>query len=114
MSISGSIDGSGFQELMTADLAGPYAQIDNLIGFNTENIVCSAVIEGLIGPGGCTESEVVYFALDYNKDGKIFDFSKNQNFKGTAFTSVPVPAAVWLFGSGLLGLTGIARKRNTA
>ena len=26
---------------------------------------------------------------------------------------VPVPAAVWLFGSGLLGLMGIARKRRT-
>lgn len=26
---------------------------------------------------------------------------------------VPVPAAVWLFGSGLLGLLGIARKKTT-
>jgi len=24
---------------------------------------------------------------------------------------VPVPAAVWLFGSGLLGLLGIARRK---
>jgi len=24
---------------------------------------------------------------------------------------VPIPAAVWLFGSGLLGLIGIARKK---
>lgn len=29
-------------------------------------------------------------------------------------TPVPVPAAVWLFGSGLLGLTDIARKRKAA
>ncbi|HSH29273.1 MAG TPA: VPLPA-CTERM sorting domain-containing protein [Thiohalobacter sp.] len=27
-------------------------------------------------------------------------------------TVVPVPAAVWLFGSGLLGLVGIARRRR--
>jgi len=26
---------------------------------------------------------------------------------------VPVPAAVWLFGSGLLGLVGFARKKKT-
>jgi len=26
--------------------------------------------------------------------------------------AVPVPAAVWLFGSGLLGLVGIGRRRN--
>jgi hypothetical protein len=28
-------------------------------------------------------------------------------------TTVPVPAAVWLFGSALLGLAGIARRRET-
>ena len=27
--------------------------------------------------------------------------------------AVPVPAAVWLFGSGLLGLVGIARRKKT-
>jgi hypothetical protein len=27
-------------------------------------------------------------------------------------SSVPVPAAVWLFGSGLLGLIGIARRKK--
>lgn len=27
-------------------------------------------------------------------------------------SSVPVPAAVWLFGSGLLGLVGVARRRS--
>jgi hypothetical protein len=27
---------------------------------------------------------------------------------------VPIPAAVWLFGSGLIGLIGIARRRSTA
>lgn len=27
-------------------------------------------------------------------------------------TAVPVPAAVWLFGSGLLGLVGIARRKK--
>ena len=27
--------------------------------------------------------------------------------------AVPVPAAVWLFGSGLLGLIGVARKKKT-
>ncbi len=30
------------------------------------------------------------------------------------FNVVPVPAALWLFGSGLLGLVGLARKRKRA
>lgn len=29
-------------------------------------------------------------------------------------SAVPVPAAVWLFGSGLLGLAGVARRRKAA
>ncbi|MCK4707388.1 MAG: VPLPA-CTERM sorting domain-containing protein [Gammaproteobacteria bacterium] len=34
-------------------------------------------------------------------------------FGGSVSTStVPVPAAVWLFGSGLLGLIGVARRRS--
>ena len=30
----------------------------------------------------------------------------------TAVSAVPVPAAVWLFGSGLLGLVGVARRKR--
>ena len=29
-------------------------------------------------------------------------------------SAVPVPAAVWLFGSGLLGLVGISRRKKEA
>lgn len=39
----------------------------------------------------------------------------SQDFTVTASASVvPAPAAVWLFGSGLLGLIGIARRKTRA
>lgn len=41
---------------------------------------------------------------------------QHATFKGTTAdvmpTIVPVPAAVWLFGSGLLGLVGVARRKK--
>ncbi len=43
----------------------------------------------------------------------IFDsavFLQAGSLSGTETTTVPVPAAVWLFGSGLLGLIGAARR----
>jgi hypothetical protein len=33
---------------------------------------------------------------------------------GNNASVVPVPAAVWLFGSGLMGLVGVSRRRKTA
>ncbi len=32
---------------------------------------------------------------------------------GVSLSAVPVPAAVWLFGSGVLGLVAVARRRNS-
>ena len=44
-------------------------------------------------------------------DGPFSNNSANFNFTAAA---VPVPAAVWLFGSGLLGLVGVARRKKSA
>jgi hypothetical protein len=35
-------------------------------------------------------------------------------YQGIVTSAVPVPPSVWLFGSGLLGLVGIARRKRTA
>ena len=43
-----------------------------------------------------------------NKNGKTLELSHLSIY---ASTVVPVPAAVWLFGSGLIGLIGLARRK---
>lgn len=55
---------------------------------------------GFIGQvaGGITESSVV-------------TASKTINFDGSSVQAVPVPAAAWLFGSALAGLTVIRRRK---
>ncbi len=53
-------------------------------------------------------------ALDYDL-GCITPGSQNIAGSGNcsivSVSPVPVPAAIWLFGSGLLGLTGLARRK---
>ncbi len=52
-------------------------------------------------------------ATDYSPSGVFYDnlcFDAAGGCGGVP--EVPVPAAVWLFGSGLLGLVGVARRRK--
>jgi hypothetical protein len=41
-----------------------------------------------------------------------FNYNFNANLTPVIVDPIPVPAAVWLFGSGLLGLVGVARRRK--
>ena len=51
---------------------------------------------------------------DFDSSNFCCDFD-GDDFDGTwtsaSVSAVPVPAAAWLFGSGLLGLTGMARRK---
>ena len=59
------------------------------------------------------------YVLDYFAKVPVGDAS---GFGGAGYTlhlegsvvPIPIPAAVWLFGSGLLGLVGVARRRKLA
>lgn len=45
--------------------------------------------------------------------GQAFDFG-DYTLSVNSVSAVPVPAAAWLFGSGLTGLIGLARRRRAA
>jgi hypothetical protein len=48
-------------------------------------------------------------------DGTPYSEKFNVTLNGVAAVvpEVPVPAAVWLFGSGLIGLVGVARRKRS-
>ena len=64
------------------------------------------------------------FYADRFEDGAWLSEIEGEIFRGVLpgntgsmwvnIAAVPIPAAVWLFGSGLLGLIGIARRKKTA
>lgn len=68
------------------------------------------------GGEGTFDGELVYTGGSL-KGSLDFGFIE-ATFSGSDFAAkikvetVPVPAAVWLFGSGLIGLVGVARRRN--
>lgn len=80
-------------------------------------------VETLDDLGSGNFGVVVRYVGTIDDPGGSFDgFAANWRLEGTMSIGggqppepIPVPAAVWLFGSGLVGLVGVARrKRNTA
>ena len=60
---------------------------------------------------------VLWSANAINNRGQIAGITVNTNTNeqhGFLLTPVPLPGAIWLFGSGLLGLTGMARRMKAA
>lgn len=52
--------------------------------------------------------------ISFSTTGNMGDsFTSDQIFSGDIINQpVPVPAAIWLFGSGLIGLVGVARRKK--
>ena len=49
----------------------------------------------------------IWFASDFDGGGSVAGL-----WNGITISAVPVPAALWLFGSGLIGLIGVARRKK--
>jgi hypothetical protein len=118
-----SIFGSGLLYSTQQDINGWYQTCDaGFSGTVTKNCLYDG---GNFGSAGAPVKNQVWMlaSADGNGDGVMgipmmpggpfqgFSFNFNANLTATP-DPIPIPAAVWLFGSGLLGLVGVARRRK--
>ena len=79
--------------------------------FLASRCLSHALTRYLLGPSAF---ELVFnpFALGVGGFGSEASFDTLQLELVSAVSTVPVPAAAWLFGTGLLGLLGFARRKE--
>ena len=69
------------------------------------------------GCGDCvssiSESDTFELSFDVTTGQTIFFEADTEVWLGSQISPIPVPAAVWLFGSGLIGLVGVARRKKS-
>jgi hypothetical protein len=94
------------------------AWITNIVFDAGERITGLSLISGNITDLGLAailnfSDNSVHIRYDVGAGNPTFDFTggRAQFQITTDVSAVPVPAAVWLFGSGLMGLLGFNRKR---
>lgn len=85
------------------------------MGGDTANFASDTGIAS-ISCGACGDGDA--YVLDYEAHVPLEDPSMFGgalyvlHLEGVITSAVPVPAAAWLFGSGLLGLVGVARRKK--
>lgn len=112
-------------DLLVWDFFVQNGTIDNLLG-TVDGIAVNALSN--VGPGNFTVATVQFQAVGVGTTSLVLsEYALNTFASGgspinpsfsngsvTVLSAVPIPGAVWLFGSGLFGLISVARKHNNA
>ena len=81
---------------------------------NGTTVSQSFTIDGLRdGADGIEDFETFIFTPGFTDLTRVEVGSVIFSMDNLVVSAVPVPAAVWLFGSGLLGLVGVARRKSS-
>lgn len=92
-----------------------YTNSSNPLDFSFPNF-CTSVGVAVLGSENCNDLGLVSFSLASDGSWSIFGeeaFDVGGAGQFSSVGAVPLPAAAWLFGSGMLGLMGLVRRRKS-
>lgn len=75
---------------------------------------CSVMGAGIVGPWTAATTPVGAGSNGFTFYVTALSQNATFNMNMSPVSPVPIPAAAWLFGSALLGLTGVTRRKNAA
>lgn len=102
-------------KIFTISSSQNYTDPGNPLDFSFPNF-CTSLGDSVLDSGYCSGIGLVSFSLARDGSWSIFgeapyDVGGNGQFASVG--AVPVPAAAWLFGTGMLGLMGLVRRRKS-
>ena len=104
LNLSNSLNGVDYTDVSLLDFCT--LELADLSGW--DSILMSTTISGL------NVSDNDYFYLRWTTDDDAGLGARDEfGLDNISVSAIPVPAAVWLFGSGLIGLIGIARRKKS-
>lgn len=98
-----ALDDTGNIFISTPRITGLPLLSNSIYVFNPSDLLNPLRIASFDNPVG---------ELTFDEAGNLYAIDNVDNFSIIKLSSVPIPSAVWLFGTGLLGLIGIARRRK--
>lgn len=112
ITLTGSISDGGIVVSATTLLSGSFNS------YSVQSFPGPTEVFPADGPDTKSPDLLTALGVDISTPFKYFGFSiesANGNVVSTDIvnTAVPVPAAVWLFGTGLVGLVAVARRRSS-
>lgn len=123
----------------TSNLSGPLPTVSNSTNTGTRTITGATLTVGIAGPANTISDQLldgidpldffvgfstpgaspirnVQLSLNYTTSGTTTGFNQavsyNYNLYPVSVSEVPLPAAAWMFASGLISLGGLARRRR--
>ncbi len=88
----------------------PSNNVVDAVGYGSSKFFPQWAYEVMTAPDVADGSSIARLGLGQDTDNNSDDFLEITNPIPGAGSSVPIPGAIWLLGTGLIGLVGVMRK----